>query len=101
MSNTHIEDETCGLSSLELNIFGGTRAEEGNLPWMVSFLNQLDNNFCGGVLISRRHILTAAHCFDYRDWRSEVRLRLAQVDLDAREKAGTEATISDVKIHEK
>ena len=93
--------EKCGLSSLALNILGGKRAEKGNFPWMVSLVNKRGRNICAGVLISRRHVLTAAHCFDTRDWRrGEVDVRLAQIDITQREEAGTEASISHVKIHE-
>ena len=114
------EREKCGLSSIALNrrrrglsgsaefqrgragrILGGPAAEEGNFPWMVSLV-YLERNICGGVLISRKHVLTAAHCFDTRDWRrGEINVRLAQVDISQREEAGTAANISHVKIHER
>ena len=95
------EGEKCGLSSVAFNILGGTAAEKGNFPWMVSLVNKKGRNICAGVLISRRHVLTAAHCFDTRDWRrGEVDVRLAQIDITEREEAGTEASISHVKIHE-
>ena len=96
------ETEKCGLSSLQLNILNGTPAEEGNFPWMVSLVNKWGINICAGVLISRKHVLTAAHCFDNRDWRSgDIDVRLAQLDISEREEAGTEASISRVKIHER
>lgn len=48
-------------------IVGGRNAEEGEFPSYVSlrFINRSTPhlyNYCGGVLISRRLILTAAHC---------------------------------------
>ena len=96
------EGEKCGLSSIALNILGGQEAEKGNFPWMVSLVNRWGSNICGGVLITRKHVLTAAHCFDQRDWRAgEIDVRLAQVDISQRELAGTEASISLVKIHER
>uniref|UniRef100_A0A0K8RE79 Putative serine protease n=1 Tax=Ixodes ricinus TaxID=34613 RepID=A0A0K8RE79_IXORI len=41
----------------------GTDAEPGNWPWMVGLYTTDDMFYCGGVLISRQYVLTAAHCF--------------------------------------
>ncbi|XP_058809925.1 chymotrypsin-1-like [Phymastichus coffea] len=42
-------------------IVGGKLAEVGEFPYMVS-LRMRNNHFCGGALITKRHVLTAAHC---------------------------------------
>lgn len=46
-------------------IVGGSEAGPYSLPWQVGLVRKNSNNrkpFCGGTLISNRHILTAAHC---------------------------------------
>ncbi|XP_014681852.1 PREDICTED: transmembrane protease serine 11D-like [Priapulus caudatus] len=51
-------------------IVGGTTADDGEYPWQVAmfirrrrlFVRSAPTFHCGGVLISDRHILTAAHC---------------------------------------
>ncbi|XP_036082382.1 transmembrane protease serine 11D, partial [Rousettus aegyptiacus] len=46
----------------EERVIGGTKAENGDWPWQVSLqLNYIHH--CGGILISNKWILTAAHCF--------------------------------------
>jgi secreted trypsin-like serine protease len=53
----------CGRQSIipsTQRIVGGVEAIANSWPWIVSL--QLRDHFCGGTLIDRRHVLTAAHC---------------------------------------
>ncbi|CAF1064844.1 unnamed protein product [Adineta steineri] len=56
----------CGCAhtppSLHQRIVGGVAAKEHSWPWIVA-IRQYNSHLCGGVLISDRHVLTAAHCF--------------------------------------
>lgn len=59
----------CGVRPLapEARIVGGRRADYGRWPWQVliresTWFGIFSKNKCGGVLISDRHVLTAAHC---------------------------------------
>lgn len=48
-------------SSREPRIVGGNNTYEGEFPWAVS-IQRHGNHHCGGVIVGRRWILTAAHC---------------------------------------
>ena len=59
----------CGVRPLRGTgrIVGGTKTKFGDWPWQVlvkesTWLGLFTKNKCGGVLISDRHVLTAAHC---------------------------------------
>ncbi|XP_022921220.1 serine protease filzig [Onthophagus taurus] len=59
----------CGLRPLvrSSRIVGGKEASYGEFPWQVlvresTWLGLFTKNKCGGVLISNRYVMTAAHC---------------------------------------
>ena len=51
----------CGIKPA--SIVGGSEATPYSIPWQVALVRPGSSSpFCGGTLISNRHVLTAAHC---------------------------------------
>lgn len=46
-------------------ISAGSAAQLGQFPWAIALVYRTDEDYnsCGGSIISKRHIITAAHCF--------------------------------------
>lgn len=59
-------DEAADLCDNRLRLFGGCTVSISKFPWQVSIgergLSRLESHRCGGSLIARRWVLTAAHC---------------------------------------
>lgn len=47
-------------------VVGGVDAREGQFPHQIS-LRRNGSHTCGGSIISRNYVLTAAHCVTYED----------------------------------
>merc|ERR1711868_35035 len=73
------------------NIVNGENAERpGIYPWQASFQTNSGWHFCGGSLISKRWVVTAAHCTDGQT-ASGVKIVMGLYDKDSR-KFGKPAT---------
>mmetsp|Transcript_5987 Transcript_5987/g.11530 ORF Transcript_5987/g.11530 Transcript_5987/m.11530 type:complete len:420 (-) Transcript_5987:287-1546(-) len=74
-------------------IIGGRSAQPDSFPYVVSIQNTISGHYCGGSLIGRDVVLTAAHCgevpFD--------QVSIGQQDLSTNE--GQEIPISSAIIH--
>ncbi|KAG8583052.1 hypothetical protein GDO81_008263 [Engystomops pustulosus] len=45
-------------------IVGGCEANQHSWPWQISLRTSFNLHFCGGTLIDRQWVLTAAHCLE-------------------------------------
>ncbi|XP_077493728.1 uncharacterized protein LOC144104522 isoform X2 [Amblyomma americanum] len=60
-----LNSSECGVSGSPHLIVNGTAARPGQFPWMVRLsmvVTEALELFCGGAIITKRHVLTAAHC---------------------------------------
>ena len=69
----------CGRSQTAnrfARIMGGQDAVPHSYPWMISLSKRSLNNLhlCGGVLLTQRHVITAAHCMEDFDGPSDLNI---------------------------
>lgn len=65
IATTSAAKKGCGeLMKQAIRIVGGQPADVGEWPWMAALLRDKTDQYCGGVLVTDQHILTASHCVD-------------------------------------
>lgn len=81
----------------DVDVFGGTEADIKNVPYQVELDRVGGGFFCGGSIISKRHILTAGHCSRLAHYPSEIFIRAGS----AKRGAGTEHVVASIHQHPK
>ncbi|KAF7995590.1 hypothetical protein HCN44_006697 [Aphidius gifuensis] len=90
----------CGMSlKNRIRIVGGSPADPRSWPWMAALIRPGTRQYCGGVLITDRHVLTAAHCFIGID-KSKVTVRLGEYDFTRDDETrALDFHITELKVH--
>ncbi|XP_063586133.1 proclotting enzyme-like isoform X1 [Penaeus indicus] len=91
----------CGLIAKRppTRIVGGKDADPQEWPWMAALMRDGASSYCGGVLITDRHILTAAHCVDGFD-QNTITVRLGEYTFDLADDTGhVDFRVADIRMH--
>ncbi|XP_003745882.1 venom protease-like [Galendromus occidentalis] len=92
-------DSQCGWNREKTNrIIGGYDTEFGEIPWQAFV--KIDGIRCGGALVDRRHVVTAAHCVVGRKT-SKIEVLLGELVLKrfVEELPHERRRVADVIIH--
>ncbi|XP_077610050.1 coagulation factor X isoform X1 [Crocuta crocuta] len=65
-----------------IRIVGGRDCTDGECPWQALLINEENEGFCGGTILSEYYVLTAAHCLDQA---KRFRVRVGERDTDREE----------------
>lgn len=105
--------DRCGVAPLRGDnivsfIIAGMDAPLGSYPWQVAiyYTNKATGKetfHCGGSLIDKRHVLSAAHCFPSKEAETPSAYRIVLGDNDRRNDDGSEQSVNikTIKNHEK
>ncbi|XP_020893152.1 putative serine protease 46, partial [Exaiptasia diaphana] len=104
-----IDYTPCGVSptSFRARMVGGNNAGRGTWPWQVGIHKiDKDGNFvllCGGALIEKQWVLTAAHCFYVKNKRKTIpasiyTVKVGDYHLRVKEPAQVDIEAEDIYI---
>ena len=92
-------DCNCGIPNQATRIVGGQETEVNEYPWQVGLVSASGSKpWCGGSIISNRHILTAAHCTVAKD-SDPNRIRVLLGEHDTTDSLADIRTISSITDH--
>lgn len=100
--NEDPQERGCGVATKQFpKIAGGRPADPGEYPWMAALITRKEavGAFCGGVLITDRHVLSAAHCSN-RIKIQELFIRLGEYSFEtANETRTRDFRVAEIRQH--
>ncbi|KAM5197873.1 prostasin isoform 2-T2 [Hipposideros larvatus] len=87
----------CGVAS-QARVTGGSSAVPGQWPWQVSIVYD-GTHVCGGSLVSKKWVLSAAHCFPREHHKDMYEVRLGAHQLDSFVPKTEARSVAQVLVH--
>lgn len=96
---TDVFPDICGVETAT-KIIGGTDADPKKWKWMAGLIKGRggQRSYCGGALITDRHVLTAAHCLA-KVIPNDIMVRIGEYDFSDSIQDGEDYDITNFKIH--
>uniref|UniRef100_A0A8D0BCH8 Peptidase S1 domain-containing protein n=1 Tax=Salvator merianae TaxID=96440 RepID=A0A8D0BCH8_SALMN len=88
----------CGQPAYFSRIVGGQSAADGSWPWQVSILKNSEHH-CGGSLIDKQWVLSAAHCFYSDTTISQYKVILGAYQLSNPSSHAFTSSVKQIIIH--
>ncbi|KAM5138213.1 ovochymase-2-like [Mantella aurantiaca] len=79
-------------------IVGGTRAKENDYPWIAS-IKRKKQHICGGTIVSKKHVITAAHCVTDKNLTRQLKVIIGDRDFTVKESSEQVFSINKVIVH--
>ncbi|KAG5681288.1 hypothetical protein PVAND_010739 [Polypedilum vanderplanki] len=96
------QERGCGIATKQFpKITGGRPADPQEYPWMAALITsrKATGAFCGGVLITDRHVLSAAHCSN-RIKIQDLYVRLGEYSFEAaNETRSRDFRVEEIRQH--
>merc|ERR1712227_316925 len=99
-----VTEGTCGRSSklgTSSFIVGGREAIPHSLPWQVGLQYYTGAPFCGGTIINKYWIVTAAHCISFQPGPVNIYNKYIRVGAHYSKTGGVKHKIAKAIVHEK
>ncbi|XP_017350956.2 serine protease 27 isoform X1 [Ictalurus punctatus] len=90
--------QECGRPLVVTRIVGGSEARDGAWPWQVDIQMGKAGHVCGGSVISRDWVLSAAHCFPDPSDVSSYRLYMGRYQLNGANQFETSREVKRVVV---
>uniref|UniRef100_A0A3Q3WQK0 coagulation factor Xa n=1 Tax=Mola mola TaxID=94237 RepID=A0A3Q3WQK0_MOLML len=103
-SNSDIiqEDKVSKTNKHELDsntrIVGGEDCQPGECPWQALLLNEENRGFCGGTILNKYIILSAAHCMNHSLY---IQVKLGEFDVLVEEGREAIHEVESILTHNK
>lgn len=110
--NTDFDDHSCGrqLALIDGLIKGGYKARPGEFPWHVALFHRVESSDqfeyqCGGTLVHKYLVVTAAHCVTQRGSRkrklpTDILVKVGRFNIsEEREDQGRDHEVGQIVTH--
>ncbi|XP_067419765.1 coagulation factor X [Emydura macquarii macquarii] len=82
----------------DTRIVGGEDCKPGECPWQALLINEDKEGFCGGTILDKFFILTAAHCMNQS---KTIKVVVGEVDREKEENTEMMYSVEKVFVHVK